>query len=114
MNKLILIFAVLFISVFCSVDTMAQQTSSDSLLTTELKVFKLTCDGDMPTIKKQLLNQDGVMDVNFTARNNGSSTFTVQYLPGITDRKGIIRSIESTPGCDDKSSTPYRVKKEKE
>lgn len=114
MKKLFAILAVILITSFCALQTMAQQTGSDSLITTELKVFKLSCDGDMPTIKKQLLNQDGVMEVNFTARVNGSSTFIVKYLPGITDRSGIVRTIEATPGCDDKSSKPYRVKKEKE
>lgn len=114
MKKIFSILALLCITCFAAIKSAAQQISSDSLLTTEVKVFKLSCDGDMPTIKKQLLNQDGVMDVNFTTRTNGGSTFTVQYIAGVTDRKGIIRSIESTPGCDDKSSTPYRVKKEKE
>lgn len=94
--------------------TASAQTATDKGATTELKVTNLTCNGDMPTIKKQLLNQDGVTDVTFTPRSNNASTFTVQYQADVTDRKGIIKIIETTPGCDDKSSTPYKVKKEKE
>ncbi len=113
MKKIFSILAVMSAILLCSLRSSAQQAAADNVATTELKVTNLTCNGDMPTIKKQLLNQDGITEVNFTARNNGTSTFTVQYQAGVTDRKGIIKVIETTPGCDDKSSTPYKVKKEK-
>lgn len=96
-----------------SLQSNAQQVAGDTATIARLTITNLTCNGDMPTIKKQLLNQDGITDVNFTPRSNGASTFTIQFEPGITDRKGIIKIIETTPGCDDKSSTPYKVKKEK-
>lgn len=112
MKKLFSILAIISAAIFCSLNATAQKT--ESVATAEVKVTNLTCNGDMPTIKKQLLNQDGITEVTFTPRANNASTFTVQYQAGVTDRKGIIKVIETTPGCDDKSSTPYKVKKEKE
>ena len=105
--------AVLFVCMLYTYDAAAQ-TADNNSLTTEIKVTNLTCNGDMPTIKKQLLNQDGITAVNFTERKNGSSTFSIAYQKDVADKKGIIKIIETTPGCDDKTSTPYKVKKEKE
>jgi copper chaperone CopZ len=92
----------------------ADAQTADSVKTTVVKVGNLTCNGDMPTIKKQLLNQEGIDEVTFTPRADGVSTFTINYHSSITNRKKIEKVIETTPGCDDKTSTPYRVKKEKD
>ena len=89
-------------------------TAKDSIKTAVIKVGNLGCNGDMPTIKKQLLNQEGIDEVTFTARTDMSSTFTILYHSSVTDRRKIEKIIETTPGCDDKNSTPYRVKKDKD
>lgn len=102
------LFSILGITVNASA-----QSATDSVKKATIVVHNLTCNGDMPTIKKQLLNQDGIDDVVFTNRANGQSTFTISYHSSVTDRKKIESVIEKTPGCDDKSTTPYKVKKEK-
>lgn len=78
-----------------------------------VQVINLTCDGDMPTIKKELINQDGIESVAFTKRTSGSSRFTILFNPEVISLDRIHKTIEKTPGCDDKSTTPYRVKKDK-
>lgn len=110
------IFSALAIVAMCLVfsNNSIAQSASHNADSTILKVTNLTCNGDMPTIKKQLLNQDGIIDVSYTPRVNNGATFTVKYLKEVTDRKGIVTIVETTPGCDDKSSTPYKVKKEKQ
>jgi copper chaperone CopZ len=85
----------------------------DSVKTATIKVGNLHCNGDMPTIKKRLLNQDGIDDVAFTERDGEVSTFTVTYHSSVTNEPAIHKAIETTPGCDDKSETPYRVQRER-
>lgn len=85
----------------------------DSVRTATLKVINLHCDGDMPAIKKQLLNQDGIDDVRFTGRSGTAATFTISYHSAATSQEQIETAIESTPGCDDQGETPYRVKRER-
>lgn len=86
--------------------------AQDSVKTAIIKVGNLHCNGDMPTIKKQLLNQDGVEEVAFTERSGTSAVFTITFHSAATSEQQIEKAIESTPGCDDKTETPYRVKKE--
>lgn len=76
-------------------------------------MVNLHCNNDMPTIKKRLLNQDGVDEVKFTDRNGDASVFTIVYHTAATSRPQIEKAIETTPGCDDKTETPYRVSRKK-
>jgi hypothetical protein len=67
----------------------------------------------MPTIKKRLLNQDGIDEVAFTDISGETSVFTITYHTSVTSREQIEKTIESTPGCDNKNETPYKVKRER-
>lgn len=87
--------------------------TADSVKTATIRVGNLHCNGDMPTIKKRLLNQEGIDEVSFTERNGEVSTFTVTYHSSVTTPAGLEKTIESTPGCDDESETPYRVQRER-
>jgi len=91
----------------------ASAQAPDSIKTATIRVANLHCNGDMPTIKKQLLNQDGIDDVAFTERDGEVSVFTVTYHSSVTNPASIESAIERTPGCDDKSETPYRVQRER-
>lgn len=102
-------FIFIIVASFGCLTTSTAQTM-DSVKTAVLKVTNLHCDGDMPTIKKQLLNQDGVDDVSFTSRGGDASVFTITYHSVATNEQNLEKVIETTPGCDDKSETPYRVK----
>ncbi|MCF8449937.1 MAG: hypothetical protein K9G49_08720 [Taibaiella sp.] len=90
----------------------AAQTSIDSIKKVQIKVKNLHCNNDMPTIKKRLINQDGIDEVTFTDISSGTSVFTVTYHSSITNQELIEKNIESTPGCDNKDETPYKVKRE--
>jgi len=85
----------------------------DSVKKLTMKVTNLHCNNDMPTIKKRLLNQEGVDDVTFTEILNETSMFTITYHSSVTDRQQIEKAVESTPGCDNKNETPYKVKKDR-
>ena len=85
---------------------------ADSIKTAVIKVTNLHCGNDMPTIKKRLLNTDGIDEVSFTGIERETSVFTIIYHTAATSRQQIEKDIEATPGCDDQKSTPYRVKKD--
>ncbi|GAA4453338.1 heavy-metal-associated domain-containing protein [Rurimicrobium arvi] len=102
--------ALFFISLF-SIAARAQQT--DSLRTAIITVANLHCNNDMPTIKKQLLNQDGIDEVSFTEIHGDRSAFTIFYHTAATSEQQIKAAIEATPGCDDPASRPYKVKQAK-
>lgn len=107
--KSILTSLVALIATFLFCSTTASAQAPDSVKTATIKVGNLHCNGDMPTIKKRLLNQDGIDDVAFSERNDETSMFTVNYHTSVTNEAAIYKAIESTPGCDDQSETPYRV-----
>jgi copper chaperone CopZ len=107
-NQIMFIFA--FIASFISFTTTAQ--TADSLVTTTIKVVNLHCNNDMPTIKKQLQNQEGVDEISFTEINGDKSVFTISYHTSAITQSQIEKVIESTPGCDDPYSRPYKVKKQ--
>lgn len=105
-------FSGIFLTVALAL-TSAASAQTDSVKSYTVKVINLHCDGDMPAIKTQLLNQEGIDDVSFTGRNGTASTFTVTYHSAASSEASIDKSIEATPGCDDKRETPYRVKRER-
>ena len=107
-NSISIILA--FTASFLSFNVMAQ--AADSLKTATIKVANLHCNNDMPTIKKQLLNQEGVEEISFTDIQGDKSVFTISYHTSATSEAQIEKAIESTPGCDDPDSRPYKVKKE--
>jgi copper chaperone CopZ len=106
-----LISSIFIITVaFFSFSAVAQGV--DSLLVTTIKVRNLHCNNDMPTIKKRLHNQEGIEEVTFSPIAGDVSTFTISYHSSATNQTQIEKTIETTPGCDDQSATPYKVKKE--
>ncbi|WP_109698155.1 heavy-metal-associated domain-containing protein [Chitinophaga deserti] len=111
--KSVFSFLTVAICLFFAVPAASAQTKANEPQKALVQVINLTCDGDMPTIKKQLINQDGIESVEFTKRASGSSAFTILYNADVISLDLIHKTIEKTPGCDDKSTTPYRVKKEK-
>lgn len=111
--KKIIIIIVYTIILSIRAGSSQAQNAADSLLKITVKVGNLHCSNDMPTIKKRLLNQDGIEEVSFTEISGESSVFTISYHSSATGPVQIEKAIESTPGCDDPADTPYQVKKEK-
>ena len=107
--------AALLCALFFSCSSVrAQNAVADpQIKTIVIPVVNLHCNGDMPTIKARLLNQEGIMGVEFTDRKRDLSTFTVQYHSAATTAEAVEKAIESTPGCDAPEEMPYRVKKSK-
>ncbi len=88
----------------------AAQSVTDTLKEITIKVTNLHCGNDMPTIKKKLLNEPGVEEIRFTDIAGETSVFTIRYHTSAISQGEIEKAIESTPGCDNKDETPYRVK----
>lgn len=86
------------------------QTTPDALKTTEIKVKGINCGNDSPTIKKKLLNQEGIDDVSYSSFDGGPVTFKISYHSSVTSEDKIVGMIEGTPGCDDPSAFPYKSK----
>jgi len=106
--KTILSMIVAFIAMIAPNTAFAQQP--DSLKTATIKVDGITCNGDMPVIKKKLVNGDGIEDVSFTEAKNGSVTFTVSYHSSAISEKEILMLIEAAPSCDNPTLYPYKTK----
>lgn len=102
-NLLFMLAGLLF-----TADTSAQ--TIDSIKVLVISVSNLHCNNDMPTIKRQLLNRDGIDEVSFTEIKGERSEFRVSYHSSVTTPKDIEAAIEDTPGCDDPASRPYKVK----
>lgn len=99
------------IMTLCAMPQASAQT--DSVKKAVIKVTNLHCGNDMPTIKKQLLNREGIDEVAFTDIVRETSVFTITYHTSATTQEQIEQAIEQTPGCDDKGTTPYKVKKDR-
>lgn len=108
MKKIFLFCLLLTGSLFLSQTSSAQ--AADTLKTVTIEVSNLHCDGDMPTIKKQLLNGEGIDDVTFTDRKKLASSFTITYHTAATSPEKVKAAIENTAGCDAPDEKPYRVK----
>ncbi|WGQ12816.1 heavy-metal-associated domain-containing protein [Sphingobacterium faecium] len=111
MRNLILTMIVGLFTFVAPKNTFAQKNQDFEKV--NIRVQKMTCDGDMPTIKAELLKKEGIMDVTFTRRQRETSVFTIKYFKGVVSKSSIEKHIENTPGCDDKSQKPYRVVNEK-
>lgn len=110
MNRYIMAAALFCAATVFSTDTRAQATA-DTVKKISVKVTNLHCNNDMPTIKKRLLNQEGIDKVEFTDIAGETSVFTIVYHSSVTDQDRIEKYIETTPGCDAQDETPYRVKR---
>lgn len=86
------------------------QTTADTLKTATIKVSGISCNGDMPLIKKKLINHDGIDEVSFAEAKSGAVTFTVKYHSSITTEKKIREWIEAAPSCDNPNLYPYKAK----
>lgn len=110
MNKYFFSLAMAIAFIYAT-NTATAQSVADTTKKVVLKVTNLHCNNDMPTIKKRLLNQEGIDDVTFTDIAGTTSTFTITYHTSVTNQPQIEQLVETTPGCDDKNEMPYRVKR---
>lgn len=100
---------IIILAAFASGSVFGQSTN-DTLKITTIKVSGISCNGDMPLIKKKLINQEGVDEVNYTEAKSGSVTFTIKYHTSIITEKKIREIIEASPSCDNPNVFPYKTK----
>lgn len=108
MKKTILVIIALFFVLIS--DSVKAQAVNDTLKSLTIKVSGISCNGDMPLIKKKLINQEGIEDVSYTDASNGKVTFTILYHSIATTEEKIKQFIESAPSCDDPNTFPYKTK----
>ncbi len=109
MNKRIPAIVVVLLVFLISSSLKAQ--TGEAVKKAIIKVGNIHCDNDMPTIKKYLLNKDGIYDVTYTDRVHSASMFTITFQSDVVNQMQIEEAIEATPGCDDPDDRPYRVRK---
>lgn len=109
------VFAALltFACLFFAQNLMAQTASAtkDEVKVATIKVSGLCCNGDLATLKKKLVNQEGVDEVtaNGDAKKEGTS-LKVKYHADVISETKIRSLIEKSTGCDNPNETPYKVK----
>lgn len=109
------VFAALltFACLFFAQNLMAQTASAtkDEVKVATIKVSGLCCNGDLATLKKKLVNQEGVDEVtaDANAKKEGTS-LKVKYHAGIISEEKIRSLIEKSAGCENPNETPYKVK----
>ena len=86
------------------------QTAPDSLKIVQIRVKGITCNGDMPVIKKKLVHGEGIEEASFTEAKDGAVTFTVHYHTSAITEKEILKIIEAAPSCDNPDLYPYKTK----
>jgi copper chaperone CopZ len=102
-----IIMAVLAIS--CSILSHAQ-VPEDSVRVADVRISGITCAGDLPIIRKQLVNAEGVDAVAFSPIEKQESVARITYHPALIGEKDLLRLVERAPSCDAPDEFPYRAK----
>lgn len=108
--KRLVYFLLINLAIIAGGNSVYAQSQSDTLKTVLVKVSGISCNGDMPLIKKKLINQEGIEDVSYSEASNGKITFTILYHSIATTEEKIKQFIESAPSCDDPNTFPYKTK----
>ena len=108
------VFAALltFACLFFAQTLMAQTASAskDEVKVVSVKVSGVCCNGDLATIKKKLVNQEGVDAVTAGDAKKEATNIKVTYHPGLISEAKIRSLIEKTEGCEKPGDLPYKVK----
>ena len=105
------IISIITFVVFATINTAATaQTATDTLKMATIKIKGISCPMDLPIIKKKLVNQEGIDDVNYSEVKSEAVIFTVKYHTSVITEKQIRTTIENAPSCDNPNEKPYKVK----
>jgi hypothetical protein len=107
MKKISLIACLLF-TILTSKYAVSQQTDTVKVATISIK--GISCKMDLPIIKKQLINQEGIDEVTYSEPISGEVYFTLTYHTAFITESIIKKAIETAPSCDNPGELPYRVK----
>lgn len=103
------IYSIIILIAACLVG-YTSNAQTDTLKTATITVKGITCNGDMPVIKKKLLNQEGIDEAEYSEAKSGAVVFTVKYHSAVTGEEAIRKTIEAAPSCDRPKEFPYKVK----
>lgn len=96
-------------TLFCYTPLKAQ-IPVDLIRVAEFRITGITCTGDLPIIEKELVNAEGVDDVNFSPISMGMVTIHVDYHPAIVKEEELMKLVESAPSCDAPGEFPYKAR----
>lgn len=105
MKNFVLAIAVMLFCTLCNA-----QIPADSVRVAEFRISGITCSGDLPIIKKKLVNAEGVDDVNFSPIAMGEVVVHIDYHPAVIKDEELVKLVESAPSCDAPTEFPYRAK----
>ncbi|WP_353484339.1 hypothetical protein [Haliscomenobacter sp.] len=101
-----------FSCLFFAQNGMAQTANApqDVVKVVTVKVSGVCCNGDLATIKKKLVNQEGIDEVTADNAKKEATNIKVKYHTGIVSEAKIRSLIEKTEGCEKPGDLPYKVK----
>lgn len=102
-------FIMAVLAICCSILSHAQ-VPEDSIRVAELRISGVTCEGDLPIIRKQLVNAEGVDEVAFSPIEKQETVVRITYHPAFLGEKELQRLVERAPSCDTPGEFPYRAK----
>jgi copper chaperone CopZ len=108
------LFALLLtvLGLFCIQNVQAQsaQANQDEVKVVTVKVSGVCCNGDLATLKKKLVNQEGIDEVSADDAKKEATNIKVKYHTAIISEEKIRSLIEKTEGCEKPGELPYKVK----
>ncbi|WP_353484661.1 hypothetical protein [Haliscomenobacter sp.] len=108
------VFATLLTMVgLCFAQGLQAQTANapqDEVKVVTVKVSGVCCNGDLATLKKKLVNQEGIDEVTANDAKKEATNIKVKYHTGVISEAKIRSLIEKTEGCEKDGELPYKVK----
>jgi copper chaperone CopZ len=100
------------LGLFCAQNVHAQsaQATQDEVKVVTVKVSGVCCNGDLATLKKKLVNQEGIDEVSAENAKKEATNIKVKYHTAIISEEKIRSLIEKTEGCEKPGELPYKVK----
>lgn len=91
---------------------MAQtaQAAKDEVKVVTVKVSGVCCNGDLASIKKKLVNQEGIDEVTADNAKKEATNIKVKYHTALVSEAKIRSLIEKTESCEKDGELPYKVK----
>ena len=77
--------------------------------TITIKVKGITCSTDYKMIQTNVEKLKGVSKFE-VGKEGATSTFIINYNPGLVSEEKIYAAIEGTGSCENPDERPYRVK----
>jgi copper chaperone CopZ len=99
------------VCMFFAQDLAAQNAKpvKDEVKVMSVKVSGVCCNGDLSTLKKKLVNLEGIDEVTADNAKKEGTNFKIAYHSAVISEEKIRQMIEKSEGCESGES-PYKVK----